>query len=93
VRVFVEGTGWAVSNLFFEHIFRIDSVSPASGSVAGGTLLTVTGAGLTSAASMPAVWVGGAACDVVGRAWGELTCRTRPPTSGALVEAPLQVRA
>jgi hypothetical protein len=91
VRVFVEEIGWSAGAVDFQHVFRVDHITPKVGSVAGGTILTVSGAGLTSVVSPPSITLGGVACDVLNHSWAELTCRTRPPTSGSLVQVPLDV--
>eukprot|EP00007_Cunea_sp_BSH-02190019_P009900 CAMPEP_0174228976 /NCGR_PEP_ID=MMETSP0417-20130205/58_1 /TAXON_ID=242541 /ORGANISM="Mayorella sp, Strain BSH-02190019" /LENGTH=3668 /DNA_ID=CAMNT_0015306471 /DNA_START=321 /DNA_END=11327 /DNA_ORIENTATION=- len=51
VRLLVEGSGQAQGDHQFEFALRVDSVSPALGSVAGGTLLSVRGAGFPPAAA------------------------------------------
>ncbi|XP_054620387.1 fibrocystin-L-like isoform X2 [Dunckerocampus dactyliophorus] len=70
--------GGSVLNFTYELI--VSSFSPASGSVAGGTLLTVTGFGFSRDAS---VTVGGLACKVVQASHTELKCRTPAGSAGS----------
>lgn len=72
----------------------ITAVSPASGSVAGGTVLTVRGHGFSAFPENMIVYVAGRPCDVISTGSGtsagkteEFRCRTRP------AEEPPKLRA
>ncbi|XP_041477742.1 fibrocystin-L-like isoform X1 [Lytechinus variegatus] len=58
----------------------ITSISPQSGSLAGGTLVTIIGDGFLQVDS---VLVGGEPCDVESSKAKEITCYTRPAPEGA----------
>nr|XP_061786823.1 fibrocystin-L-like [Nerophis lumbriciformis] len=66
--------------LNFTYQLIVSSFSPVSGSVAGGTLLTVMGFGFSGNAS---VAVGDAVCSVVQASHTELKCRTPAGTAGS----------
>ncbi|XP_007544802.2 fibrocystin-L-like, partial [Poecilia formosa] len=72
----------ADSVLYFTQQLIVSSLSPTSGGVAGGTLLTVSGFGLGHVAT---VMVGGEDCEVVQAADTELTCRTPAGAAGSQV--------
>ncbi|TNN42134.1 Fibrocystin-L [Liparis tanakae] len=63
----------------FTYQLVVSSFAPLSGSVAGGTVLTVTGFGFGENAT---VTVGGDECVVVDASATELRCRTPPGTAG-----------
>ncbi|CAL8298854.1 unnamed protein product [Lota lota] len=68
--------GWARYQgdvLNFTYLLNVSSISPLSGSVAGGTLLTVSGYGFGEHTT---VAVGGEECSVVDVGHNELACRT-----------------
>ncbi|XP_037651430.1 PKHD1 like 1, tandem duplicate 1 [Sebastes umbrosus] len=72
---------YAGGNIFhFTYQLIVSSFSPLSGSVAGGTLLTVTGFGFSQNAM---VTVGGDECTVVHASDTELRCRTPAGTAGS----------
>ncbi|KAG2491954.1 hypothetical protein HYH03_009686 [Edaphochlamys debaryana] len=67
---------------------EVDSVSPAAGSAAGGTVLTITGRGFPDLSMRPgdsvAVSMGGAPCAVLTSEYGKVTCMTGArPEGGA----------
>lgn len=57
------------------------SVSPAVGSTAGGTVLTIAGTGFRGPTGADAVSVGGQPCTVRTASFSEITCVTAPGTS------------
>jgi hypothetical protein len=70
----------------------VSSVSPAVGSVAGGTLLTIRGSGFPSTPrpggaspgrALAVAVGGGSACDVVSSSFNEVRCVTRPAAAAA----------
>ncbi|XP_043994771.1 fibrocystin-L-like isoform X2 [Gambusia affinis] len=68
--------------LYFTQQLIVSSLSPTSGGVAGGTLLTVSGFGLGHIAT---VTVGGKDCEVVQAGDTELMCRTPAGAAGSHV--------
>ena len=58
----------------------IHSIAPNAGSSAGGTLVTITGRGLSKRYSATEVLVGGEPCDIVSSANTKIVCQTRKPT-------------
>ncbi|XP_038131411.1 PKHD1 like 1, tandem duplicate 1 isoform X2 [Cyprinodon tularosa] len=70
------------SVLYFTYQLIVASFSPQSGSVAGGTVLTVTGFGLSQNAT---VTVGGAGCELIHATATELKCRTPAGAVGSQV--------
>ncbi|XP_026156055.1 fibrocystin-L-like [Mastacembelus armatus] len=68
------------NNLQFTYQLIVSSFSPLSGSVAGGTLLTVSGFGFSQNTT---VTVGSEECEVVHASDTELKCRTPPGTAGS----------
>ena len=55
----------------------VRSVSPKEGSIAGGTVLTITGSGFSRDQSELEVFAGGEPCDILTSEITEITCRTR----------------
>ncbi|KAJ0054901.1 hypothetical protein NL108_007111 [Boleophthalmus pectinirostris] len=66
--------------LYFTYKLIVSSFSPMSGSLAGGTLLTITGSGFDVNAT---VTVGGSSCVVEDATETELKCKTPPGVSGS----------
>uniref|UniRef100_A0A8C5F806 PKHD1 like 1, tandem duplicate 1 n=1 Tax=Gadus morhua TaxID=8049 RepID=A0A8C5F806_GADMO len=64
----------------FTNLLNVTSISPLSGSVAGGTLLTVSGFGF---GEDTVVTVGGEECSVVDLRFDELACRTPAASAGS----------
>ncbi|KAH8082105.1 hypothetical protein JL720_8631 [Aureococcus anophagefferens] len=64
------------ASVFFDTNTRDESVSPALGSLEGGTLVTIAGGGFSDDASLVHVDVAGAPCDVVSSTLVEVVCRT-----------------
>ena len=62
----------------------ISSVSPSSGSVAGGTAVNIQGYGFDSVLERYTVYVGGVPCDVISASDNVIQCVTRPATSNLL---------
>ncbi|KAK2830693.1 hypothetical protein Q5P01_018624 [Channa striata] len=75
------GKSWYASGNIplFTYQLIVSSLTPLTGSVAGGTLLRVTGFGFSHSAI---VTVGSQECALVRASVTELTCRTPPGTSG-----------
>ncbi|XP_076030840.1 fibrocystin-L-like [Oratosquilla oratoria] len=60
----------------------ITSFSPTQGSLAGGTLITITGSGLVSADGVARVMLGSSPCNVLNVSDSEITCVSSPATEG-----------
>eukprot|EP00117_Sycon_ciliatum_P037364 scpid335/ scgid27970/ Fibrocystin-L; Polycystic kidney and hepatic disease 1-like protein 1 len=71
--------------LLFTSTVKLNTVSPASGSYTGGTVLTLTGGGFPAlgAVSDISVDVGGVACTVLSVSLTTAQCRTNATSSGA----------
>ena len=61
---------------------EISSVSPQQGSVAGGTLLTVSGRGFSSNRSQISVTIGGTVCAVSSTSYSQIMCTTSAKSEG-----------
>ncbi|XP_053571903.1 fibrocystin-L [Bombina bombina] len=80
VTVYIAEIGFALSsgsNLTYTHQTSISSVTPSSGSIAGGTLVTITGMGFSEKSQ---VQFGSGICDIIFANLTMIQCRT-PPTS------------
>ncbi|XP_024857831.1 fibrocystin-L isoform X2 [Kryptolebias marmoratus] len=64
-------------NASVEYILEVSGVSPRSGSLLGGTTLTVSGSGFSSNTPVNTVTVGGSDCEVVIASENELQCVVR----------------
>ena len=61
---------------------ELTTVSPSDGSVAGGTLLTLSGRGFSSEISKVSVSIGGSVCTVLTSSYSTVTCTTSPGAEG-----------
>ena len=59
----------------------IESITPDTGSLAGGTMVTIKGYGFDTIAARFVVYVGGVPCDVTSSAQNVIFCTTRPVSS------------
>jgi hypothetical protein len=71
----------------------VQSISPAHGSLAGGTLLTITGSGFNNDTSTLSVLVGGIPCQVVDASIDSISCVTGSILSDEAIEASYQSSA
>ena len=78
VTVFVTELGFANQAMAYTNAFEVASVSPRTGSIAGGTAVTITGEGLNATSSQASVAIGESICDVTSATYTTLMCRTRP---------------
>jgi len=62
----------------------IASISPDTGSIAGGTKITIKGYGFDTITARFVVYVGGVPCDVTSSTQNIIYCTTRPATSNLL---------
>lgn len=79
----------------FQLYANVRSVSPATGSTAGGTRLTIAGEGFSQSRwglGASSVVVGGAVCDVVDASYSKVVCVTRPAPAAldAVLTAPVK---
>ena len=86
VRVFVDGIGYSMGDgdgsELFSLIVEVHSISPTSGSVAGGTVLTLTGKNFSTVTNENQVLLGDSGwnyCVVLTATSTELTCRVNQP--------------
>ncbi|CAH1789358.1 unnamed protein product [Owenia fusiformis] len=78
VEVRIEGKGNAVhvnETFLFTYQAYITDISPTSGSLAGGTVLSINGSGFAPSAN---VEIGGANCSVKSRSYSSIVCSTPP---------------
>ena len=67
--------------------YTVTSVTPTSGSLAGGTLVTIAGTGFSDRAADVAVAIGGVPCTIQSAAATQITCVTGRALSGVAVAA------
>ena len=65
---------------------QVDSVTPGNGSIAGGTVLTIEGAGFSSNTEDVHVTVGGVTCDLQSASFEKLECVTRSTSATHYVD-------
>ena len=94
VSVTVTGYGAApaLAAATVSYTVRLASVSPLSGSLGGGTTLTLTGDGLSQLSSDVAVVVGGVGCRVATATYNQVTCVTGAHMTAATHDIVLSVR-
>ena len=101
ISLWVKSRGQATGSVVFTLALSVDSFSPSSGSVGGGTTLTVLGTGFPPTMEEwdgNMVTVGGNPCTVETTSYTEFTCITPPESSSrrrkrALAELSLTVNA
>ena len=86
------GASPALAAATMSYTVRLATVSPASGSLGGGTTLTLTGDGLSLLSSDVAVVVGGVGCRVATATHTQVTCVTGGHTAAASHAVTLSVR-
>lgn len=84
VEVLVKEKGLADNNqlLNFTYIITATSVSPASGSIAGGQVIAISGSGFGSKKENASVLLDGSPCDVLTITMSQITCRTSAHSEG-----------
>ncbi|KAG9478621.1 hypothetical protein GDO78_012332 [Eleutherodactylus coqui] len=83
IRVHIAGLGFAEShggNLTFTHQTTVTTITPSSGSPAGGTLVTIHGSGFSMDS---VVELGGSGCSVVFANLSMIKCRTDAASEGS----------
>jgi hypothetical protein len=81
--LFFPGVGSVVSSLILTSFPTISSVSPLSGSIYGGVILTISGSGFAISASHIQVTVGSSVCPIVQTAPGQVQCTVPAQGSNA----------
>ena len=76
LQLYVRGLGYATGTFSLKSSLQITSVRPLSGSIYGGTLVTIRGTGFGNTADFVQVSVGGAACAVSTVSNQMITCVT-----------------
>ncbi|XP_014832839.1 PREDICTED: fibrocystin-L-like [Poecilia mexicana] len=74
VQVGNRGFPWASVNTSIEYILEVYSISPLTGSLMGGTTLTVSGSGFSNDTANVQVSVGSRACEVASASENQLLC-------------------
>lgn len=84
VEVLVKGKGWAENahQLNFTYVITATSVTPASGSLAGGQTITISGSGFGNRKENANVSLGGSSCDVISISMSHITCITTAHAEG-----------
>ena len=84
VIINVDGQGNSLSSLGqLESTMTINSVMPASGSVNGGQVITITGSGFCTTDGQTRVMISGSNCDVINITPGAITCTTPAGADGS----------
>lgn len=78
VEVLVKGKGLAdnAQQLNFTYVISATSVSPASGSTAGGQVITISGSGFGNKKENATVSLDGSPCEILTINMSQITCRT-----------------
>ncbi|GAQ89759.1 hypothetical protein KFL_005590010 [Klebsormidium nitens] len=86
IQVNVDGMGYAsgLRGLTLSYALAVTSVSPANGSVYGGTVLTVQGLGFSANSGDYLVSIGGLSCKVLSSSAQQLRCVTQPGSAQQL---------
>lgn len=86
IQVNVDGMGYAsgLKRLSLSYALVVTSVSPANGSIYGGTVLTVLGLGFSSNPVDNLVSIGGLSCKVISSSAQQLQCVTQPGSAQKL---------
>lgn len=84
VEILVKGKGWAENDqqLKFTYVIAATSVTPASGSVAGGQTITIYGSGFGKRNENVIVSLGGSPCDIISISLSHITCITTAHVEG-----------
>lgn len=88
--------GDSVSNAgnLFSYVFSVSSVSPSTGSINGGTLITITGTNFSPDAQNTLVYIGDTLnwfCNIENITATQIKCRTPPISKAYAVGTPVKV--
>eukprot|EP00742_Colponemidia_sp_Colp-10_P000666 GILJ01000725.1.p1 GENE.GILJ01000725.1~~GILJ01000725.1.p1 ORF type:complete len:5003 (-),score=847.36 GILJ01000725.1:252-15260(-) len=87
VDVFVRGRGHAISSATLQYLLNIETVSPSTGSLMGGTLVTITGEGFGSNASVSAVSIADFECSIQSINDTQIVCMTTVASPNVTVQS------
>ena len=84
VEILVKGKGWAdnAEHLNFTYVITATSVTPASGSLAGGQTITISGSGFGNTKENANVSLDGSSCDITSVSMSHITCVTTAHAEG-----------
>lgn len=84
VEILVKSKGWAENDqqLKFAYVIAATSVTPASGSMAGGQTITISGSGFGKRNENASVALGGSPCDIISISLFHITCITTAHAEG-----------
>lgn len=84
VEVLVKGKGWAenTQQLNFTYVISATTVTPASGSTAGGQTITISGSGFGDRKENATVSLDGSPCDIISISMSQITCTTTAHAAG-----------
>ncbi|CAD5116834.1 DgyrCDS5681 [Dimorphilus gyrociliatus] len=80
VQVIVKDKGLATSSMIFDYTAAVSSISPTSGSIGGGLVLTVTGKGFQDG---DIVKIGAVECPGIALTFSTITCKVPARAAGA----------
>ena len=86
VEVLVKGKGWAenAQQLNFTYVISATSVTPASGSTAGGQTITISGSGFGNRKENATASLDGSPCDIIRINMSQITCTTTAHAAGVV---------
>ena len=84
VGILVKGKGWTENDqqLNFTYVIAATSVTPASGSLAGGQTITISGSGFGNRKENANVSLDGSPCDIISISMSHITCITTAHAEG-----------
>ena len=84
VEILVKGKGWAenAQQLNFTYVITATSVTPTSGSLAGGQTITISGSGFGNTKENANVLLDGSPCDIISISMSHITCVTTAHAEG-----------
>lgn len=84
VEILVKSKGWAENDqqLKFAYVIAATAVTPASGSMAGGQTITISGSGFGKRNENVNVALGGSPCDIISISLFHITCITTAHAEG-----------
>lgn len=82
----MKGKGWAenAQQLNFTYVISAASVSPSSGSTAGGQTITISGSGFGNQKENASVSLDGSPCDIITISMSRITCTTTAHAAGSV---------
>ena len=82
----VRGKGWAenAQQLNFTYVISATSVTPSSGSTAGGQIIAISGSGFGNNKENATVSLDGSPCDIITISMSQITCTTTEHAAGTV---------